>query len=308
MLPRLIALSLAFPLALGCSEPAPSEGTAEPTPLPGDASDAASDDALDTPGESPDFDRCVPSCEGLACGTDGCGGSCGICASEESCEDGRCVPVCLSHADTVCVDSNVLWIDGCGELEEILETCSTGTECVDGACLPCTPGASLGCVDGAVHWMDSCGNPGALEAECAGDELCADGKCVAGSSPLSGTYALAISPESAAIVHDQGSLTLDLAVESAELLIDGAGDVAWSLVINGSEVAYLGALEAEQLTGAGEFSESVEGVEVLRKSWIQALFLDENSFAGTWTEMVFVGSDPSAPTQIIWELSGERLP
>ncbi|MBU0550283.1 VWA domain-containing protein, partial [Myxococcota bacterium] len=37
---------------------------------------------------------CVPACEGLACGPDGCGGDCGLCAGNDRCEGGRCVGGC----------------------------------------------------------------------------------------------------------------------------------------------------------------------------------------------------------------------
>jgi len=35
---------------------------------------------------------CIPNCSGKACGDDGCGGSCGSCASGSLCVDGDCVP------------------------------------------------------------------------------------------------------------------------------------------------------------------------------------------------------------------------
>jgi hypothetical protein len=34
--------------------------------------------------------RCIADCAGKACGTDGCGGSCGVCASGDPCHGGRC--------------------------------------------------------------------------------------------------------------------------------------------------------------------------------------------------------------------------
>jgi hypothetical protein len=47
-----------------------------------DATDVAEVDAADV---------CVPSCAGLACGDDGCGGSCGTCAGRLACDAGACV-------------------------------------------------------------------------------------------------------------------------------------------------------------------------------------------------------------------------
>jgi hypothetical protein len=41
---------------------------------------------------------CVPSCNGKACGADGCGGSCGSCANGQTCDgSGQCVASSCSH-------------------------------------------------------------------------------------------------------------------------------------------------------------------------------------------------------------------
>src|SRR5690606_4046945 len=37
---------------------------------------------------------CTPSCDGRACGWDGCGGTCGGCGEGERCEVGACVAAC----------------------------------------------------------------------------------------------------------------------------------------------------------------------------------------------------------------------
>ena len=66
--------------------------------------------------------RCVPNCNGIQCGDDGCGGSCGQCGGGERCRDGRCLesedewpidPI----PDGQCVANN--------------ETCSEGDTCCD---------------------------------------------------------------------------------------------------------------------------------------------------------------------------------
>ena len=41
---------------------------------------------------------CTPNCAGLACGDDGCGGSCGSCAEGEGCEAGACVAAAATAA------------------------------------------------------------------------------------------------------------------------------------------------------------------------------------------------------------------
>jgi hypothetical protein len=43
---------------------------------------------------------CTPSCEGFACGDDGCGGSCGLCSAWETCQEHACVcDVCCSKCE-----------------------------------------------------------------------------------------------------------------------------------------------------------------------------------------------------------------
>src|ERR1700733_9990005 len=43
---------------------------------------------------------CVPACSGLQCGSDGCGGSCGTCASGQACSaSGQCIESCLPSCD-----------------------------------------------------------------------------------------------------------------------------------------------------------------------------------------------------------------
>ncbi len=150
---------------------------------------------------------CTPDCEGLGCGADGCGGSCGECMGGEVCDDaGQCA--CPGEPTTSCVDSDLVAVDGCGVIGELVQACEYG--CEDGSCLPCvpscgetecgsdgcdgscgsctngatcdagacvcTPQESTACVAGDVRWLDSCGQVGDLLAVCEG--LCASGVCV----------------------------------------------------------------------------------------------------------------------------------
>src|SRR5690606_19917118 len=70
---------------------------------------------------------CTPSCEGLECGDDGCGGSCGTCEDGLFCRaDGRCRPGCQPDCSgKSCGD------DGCGGS---CGTCEDGLFCVAGQC------------------------------------------------------------------------------------------------------------------------------------------------------------------------------
>ena len=121
---------------------------------------------------------CIPDWEG--CGSDGCGGFCGICPEggtppEQVCSD--CVPQCIG---LTCGD------DGCGGL---CGTCPTDWECVEpGICMSCVPdceGKSCG-GDGCEGSCGSCG----LNKECdfdtgqcvecipdCGDKVCGDDGC-----------------------------------------------------------------------------------------------------------------------------------
>lgn len=68
---------------------------------------------------------CLPDCAGKECGVDGCGGTCGECSLNESCDlefKCVCVPRCLGLA---CGN------DGCGGF---CGYCSDGQECVNGSC------------------------------------------------------------------------------------------------------------------------------------------------------------------------------
>ncbi len=82
---------------------------------------------------------CAPACDGLECGDDGCGGSCGTCETGE-CVEGKC-------ACTPACDGKECGDDGCGGS---CGTCEAG-ECVEGKCA-CTPKC-----DGLECGDDGCG-------------------------------------------------------------------------------------------------------------------------------------------------------
>ena len=56
--------------------------------------------------------ECLPTCTGKQCGPDGCGGSCGWCSGDDSCQAGVCtaVPGCKPE----CADQMIGVDDGCG--------------------------------------------------------------------------------------------------------------------------------------------------------------------------------------------------
>ena len=130
-------------------------------PTPSDAGNTASDAGSVTPPEDSEPGPCVPDCAGKGCGDDGCGGTCGVCAVNQTCSDDgtcECAPDCTGKA---CGD------DGCGG------TCGS---CTDGS--ECTPEGSCGCApacDGKSCGDDGCGGSC---GECGEGESCnAGGQC-----------------------------------------------------------------------------------------------------------------------------------
>lgn len=57
-------------------------------------------------------DGCVPDCGGRQCGPDGCGGACGWCSGQASCQEGACVEV--AGCTPQCAGQMVGADDGCG--------------------------------------------------------------------------------------------------------------------------------------------------------------------------------------------------
>lgn len=105
-------LSICFSVILlaGCiSQPEPWEPTGGDV-KPSDVDTLAVDSSEGDSGGGPDFGgECVPSCDGVVCGDNGCGGSCGDCNATEECIDGVCVfqPECDPYADWVCFPDGV---------------------------------------------------------------------------------------------------------------------------------------------------------------------------------------------------------
>ncbi|MBM4370088.1 MAG: hypothetical protein FJ098_00440 [Deltaproteobacteria bacterium] len=112
-----------------------------PGDLPGPDREAGDGSAPDSP--------CIPACEGLACGDDGCGGTCGTCPFGKECQEGLCI-VPVNCGDGQCVEG---------------ETC---TDC------PVDCGKCPACGDGECNGMESCFD---CPADCG--DCCGDGACVA---------------------------------------------------------------------------------------------------------------------------------
>lgn len=119
---------------------------------------------------------CTPQCENRACGPDGCGKLCGVCAENEICQSipesgaltcakpGACVPDCTGKT---------CGPDGCGGT---CGDCPAQQSCEpQGRCIPCIPSCTTEC------GPDGCGS---FCGECDLDKLCGPAwECVVHGSP-----------------------------------------------------------------------------------------------------------------------------
>ena len=81
------------------------------------------------------INNCTPNCSGKQCGSDGCGGSCGTCQPEYTCNsNGQCVPQSQNCADMrgACKSNACNTYTDCTSLSG---TCSSGY-CCSGSCGP----------------------------------------------------------------------------------------------------------------------------------------------------------------------------
>ena len=112
-------------------------------------------------------ETCEPVCDARACGNDGCGGSCGTCAGNSTCDtQGQCVANCTPSCEGKSCGDN-----GCGGS---CGTCGSGLSCDarDQCVADCTPSCDgQSCGDNGCG--GSCGNCG------SGLTCTDDGQCVA---------------------------------------------------------------------------------------------------------------------------------
>ena len=122
---------------------------------------------------------CVPDCNGLVCGDDGCGGSCGTCPTTKACAVGQCVCP-ASCVGRECGDDNCG--GSCGKCTApeictaqgkcICDADCSGKDCGDNGC-----GGSCGtCSAGLVCNGDNCIGSTTCTADCS-DKVCGDDGC-----------------------------------------------------------------------------------------------------------------------------------
>ncbi len=141
---------------------------------------------------APDGCVCKSSCDGKECGTDGCGGSCGVCPWPLVCSVGICSeecdsdPGCDATGETQCMDGGGGFVI-CGEVGPgcfqwvDLETCSAGETCQDGACidacLTCLEENHEICVDSVCLCDEAGGYHLSSDGETCTDDLCDPNPC-----------------------------------------------------------------------------------------------------------------------------------
>ena len=129
-------------------------------------------------------DCCVPNCDGLECGDDGCGGSCGDCPEGNYCEldTGTCLTVCdptcsepgVTECDTdfsvkTCIDFPIAG-EPCYIWDSEVFDCPAQNVCEDGECV-CQPNC-LGKNCGDDGCGGECGDCGEYPNECTEDGVC----------------------------------------------------------------------------------------------------------------------------------------
>jgi hypothetical protein len=124
---------------------------------------------------------CQPDCTGKECGSDGCGGKCGICPPNAECDDGECIIPCVPKCSGkecgqdgcggscgTCLDDHVCNLYG--QCIFVCEPDCTGKECgSDGCTGSCGKCEDAGCLDGKCV-------PDICVPECDGKQ-CGDDGC-----------------------------------------------------------------------------------------------------------------------------------
>lgn len=133
---------------------------------------------------------CISHCANKNCGEDGCGGNCGICNQEYTCQtNGTCMKIvnCESHNSYKCYNGDVYWYNSCDEREGIRYNCNSTQTCLNGECVEnvenCTTHASSNCSGGEVYWWNSCGEREEIRYNCNSTQTCSNGQCINNEIP-----------------------------------------------------------------------------------------------------------------------------
>ncbi len=219
---------------------------------------------------------CTPDCDGMECGTDGCGGSCGDCDDDLICTTDTCDGTSCVFTPVLCDDGIECTEDSCGEIFGCLPFpdddacddddpctidhcdiesgcqhgpaedgtgCGAGMECVSGAC---TPVCSPSCVN------KECGDDGCGGScgTCGPGTVCAAGACLGAEAP----YDELLIPEDSDFAQWRQDIC---ALENGQVLVVWHSQVA---SVPGPEYAVRGRILASPgIPVTGEFEISTPG-------------------------------------------------
>ena len=206
---------------------------------------------------APDPNACTPQCGDMACGDDGCGGSCGSCPPNETCnnQSGTCESSsgnCVPNATKECVEVDgvvaAYWYDSCGNQGDWIETCQGDDYCSEGACVQgCTYHAAKRCKGDTIMWYDSCGAEESAFKACEDYEYCihtseSEAACLKGV--YAGQWMVKANPSGSGFYDNVFTLTED----------SDAGTVTFEEQIPGVGTAYYtGELEGKLLVATGSY-------------------------------------------------------
>jgi len=134
---------------------------------------------------------CVPQCSGKTCGADGCGGSCGSCKGDKTCQGGTCAcppgdidvcggDICVPPDAQCCTDGNCSGLPGrrCfrGQCLDWQGTCPIGADACAGTGSACGQTSNCGCYQ-STEGETRCGTGLGVLPDCERCKTSAD--CVA---------------------------------------------------------------------------------------------------------------------------------
>ena len=206
---------------------------------------------------APNPNLCTPQCAGMACGGDGCGGSCGSCPPGETCnnQNGSCESPgsgCVPNASKQCVEADgvvaAYWYDSCGEQGDWIETCQGDDYCASGECVQgCTYHAAKRCKGDTIMWYDSCGVEESAFKACEAYEYCihtSDTEAACLKGVYAGQWMVKADPSGSGFYDNVFTLTED----------SEAGTVTFEEQIPGVGTAYYtGTLEGKLLVATGSY-------------------------------------------------------
>jgi formylglycine-generating enzyme required for sulfatase activity len=174
---------------------------------------------------------CLPDCEGKDCGSDGCGGSCGICnACGEECLTGLCTFTACEGKE--CGSDNCGGVCGICPVEEH-KMCTAG-QCV------CE---FLFCLDACCAQNELCFNDQCCAADCT-DKTCGDDGCGGSCGECDDTHACTVdlcangacmfTPDDACLIEEQCYNAGDKAADLCHECNPATATDVWSVVDDGA--------------------------------------------------------------------------